>query len=231
MESFYTAYPLIQQLYGVDIQTDDFEEIGLIAWNHIGNRISKLYKYKVKPSKDQMGQYYVDLPCNCDIIEAITYGWEDWNYTSNTKINGDYNSQFTENYIEGRKILTSPLYLSGKFVKYEQVGHTIYLDNSSTIFILYKGVVLDDEGLPYITDKEALAIATYCAMIKMRKEGFVLRNSAIIQQSQLLYQDWLKLCSAARVPQYVNQNEMNEILDVNSNWGRKVFNKSYKPVR
>jgi len=31
VESFYTAYPLIQQLYGVDIQTDDFEEIGLIA--------------------------------------------------------------------------------------------------------------------------------------------------------------------------------------------------------
>lgn len=31
MEDFYTAYPLINQLYGVDITPENFEEIGLIA--------------------------------------------------------------------------------------------------------------------------------------------------------------------------------------------------------
>jgi len=25
-----------------------------------------------------------ELPCNCEEIEAVTYGHEDWNYTSGT---------------------------------------------------------------------------------------------------------------------------------------------------
>ena len=122
--------------------------------------------------------------------------------------------------------------MSGRYVKYERVGNTLYFDkNYGTINILYHGVVLDEESLPYITDKEALAIATYCAWVKIRREGLVTRNSQIIEQSQVIQQEWLKQCSAARVPDYINQNEMNEILDVCSSWDRKRFNKSYKPIR
>lgn len=31
MDEFYTAYPLIKQLYGVEITPEDFEEIGYYA--------------------------------------------------------------------------------------------------------------------------------------------------------------------------------------------------------
>ena len=31
MDEFYTAYPLIKQLYGIELTPEDFEEIGLIA--------------------------------------------------------------------------------------------------------------------------------------------------------------------------------------------------------
>ena len=122
--------------------------------------------------------------------------------------------------------------MSGRFARYEQVGDTLYFDKDyGTVHILYKGIVLDDESLPYISDKEALAIATYCSMTKMRRDGFEKRNNDIIQQSQLLYQEWLKLCNAARIPEYINQNEMDEILDVNSSWDRKRFGKSYKAIK
>jgi hypothetical protein len=47
----------------------------------------------------------------------------------------------------------------------------------------------------------------------------------------MLKQEWLKLCDAARVTTYLSQNDMNKILDAKTNWNRKVFNKSYKPVK
>ena len=56
----------------------------------------------------------IELPCNADIIEAVTYGFEDWNYTDNIKPNGDVNSAFTEGYIESRKAFNNPLYISGQ---------------------------------------------------------------------------------------------------------------------
>jgi len=40
--------------------------------------------------------------------------------------------------------------------------------------------MVDDEGLPEITDKEATALATYCAYITKFKEGISTNNSSII---------------------------------------------------
>ena len=53
----------------------------------------------------------------------------------------------------------------------------------------------------------------------------------MLQEAQLLEQRWLKLCDAARVSIYINQNEMNTILDAKTSWNRKIFNKSYKPMK
>lgn len=74
MEEFYTAYPLINMLYGVDIDKDTFEDIGLIAWRKIGNKQYRMYNYSSDLEEDSYGKFYIDLPCNCDEIEAVTYG-------------------------------------------------------------------------------------------------------------------------------------------------------------
>ena len=54
--------------------------------------------------------------------------------------------------------------------------------------------MLDDEGLPEITDKEAVALATYCAYILKYKEGLQTNNPTIIQLSETLRQKWLIQC-------------------------------------
>lgn len=216
-------------LYGLELIPEDFEELGLIAWNLIGNKRCKLYKYTTELNCETRT---VTLPCNADIIEAVTYGFEDWRYTTNDTPNGDFNSQFVESYIEGRKLFENPLYINGRFVKYERVGDTLYFDKDyGKINILYKGVVLDEEGLPDINDKECLAIATFCAYIKEFKEGLKTNNPNIVRLSQELERKWYKYCDAARVPEYIDQNDMNEILDAKSSWNRKIFNKSYKPIK
>ena len=80
MENFNSAYYQMNLLYGTELSPEEFEEIGLIAWHKIGNRRTRLYRYV---TDIQCPDNTVDLPCNCDIIEAVTYGFEEWNYVTN----------------------------------------------------------------------------------------------------------------------------------------------------
>ena len=124
----------------------------------------------------------------------------------------------------------SPYYSSGKFIKYQKIGDKLYFDrNYGQVNILYKGILLDDEGLPEISDKEAQAISTYVAYILKFKEGLITNNPQIIQLANTLKTNWLQQCDQARVA-YLNQNDMNNILDVKTSWNRHSFGKSYKPI-
>lgn len=225
--NFHYALSLAQMLYDVEGDTADLEEIGLIAHNFIGNKNTRLYRATI----DVVGGE-VQLPCNCDIIEAVTYvGGEDWNYTSNQKNNGDVRSAYIENYIESRKAFSDPFYISGKFVKYRHSGDKLYVDEKIPyVNILYHGIELDEDGLPTINDKEAIAIAEYIAYVYKYKEAIRTNNKMVLQLAHELKQQWLFHCDAARVAEYVSQEEMNKILDVQSSWGRKTYGKSYKPI-
>ena len=228
MNDFNYIYTVANSLYGLELEPEQFEELGLTAWNLIGNKTVRLYNYSADISCDNLS---VQLPCNCDIIEAVTYNHEDWNYSTNKTVNGDYNSQFTEQYIEARKLYQAPLYISGKYAKYERVGDILYFDKDyGKVNILYKGIILDEDGLPKVNEKEALAIATYIAFATKQKQGWITNNQNIIQLAQYLYQQWLKYCDSARVPLSIDQNTMNQVLDAKSSWNRKVYNKAYKPI-
>lgn len=229
LNNFHYSMTLMEQLYGTTMQEDSWEEVALVAWNLIGNKRYKLYKYSICSENCTTE---IQLPCNCDYIESVTTSYEDWNNVSNLYPNGDINSAHVEEYIEANKKFNSPLYQSGKFIKYERVGDTLYLSESyGQINILYKGVLLDEDGLPELTDKEALAIATYCAYVSKFKEGLLTNNTNIIQAADFLKKQWNVQCDQARVTEYINQNEMDEILEAKSNWNRKLYNKSYKPIR
>ena len=172
MNNFHYAISLAQMLYEVEGDTEDMEEIGLIAYNHIGNKNTRLYRATL-----------------------------------------------------------NPFYVSGKYVDYKQVGNKLYVNKGlGKVNILYHGILLDDDGLPEINDKEALAIADYIAYVYTYKKAIRTMNRDTMALAKDLKQNWLFHCDAARVPEYVSQEEMNKILDVQSSWGRKVFNKSYKPV-
>jgi hypothetical protein len=90
---------------------------------------------------------------------------------------------------------------------------------------------MDDEGLPSLTLEEANAIAAFVAWTIKFKEALKTNNKDTLSVAQTLEQRWYRLCDAARVPAHISQNEMNEILDAKTSWNRKIFNKSYKPLR
>ena len=230
--SFHTAYTQARELYGLELNPDEFESIGLTAWGRIGNKKYKLYKYQVVPTENSLGEYYVDLPCNVDCIEAVTTNYEDYQKTTPTTLAGNNQNGWIEGYIETRKYNTGKLYAAGKFVKYRQEDNRIYLsDRFNVVNILYKGYVVDDDGLPILNEKELDAIAGFCAFVNTRKKAIMTKDQGTWNAMLYLEQNWKLLCTQARVPDFINQNEMDEILNVSVSWDRKRFGKSFKPIR
>ena len=223
---FHYALTLAEMLYGVTIREDLGEEILLTGWNLIGNKRMRIYRYKTCVDECERG---VKLPCNCEQIEAVTTNFEEWDYVTNDTPNGNIYTAFVEHYIENRKAFRNPLYAKGKFINYERVGDTLYFDRPhGEINILYRGQLVDDSGLPQITDSEARALATYLAYIVKYKEGIQTNNPNIIRLAEDLRLKWLTQVDQARNDYYLSQNEINQILDARVDWNRKQFHRSYK---
>lgn len=226
MNDFHYAMSLLNSLFGLTVQEDQFEEMAIIGWNMIGNKRMKIYRYQTCADDCKIG---VKLPCNVDQIEAVTTDWEEWDYSTNDTPNGNLYSAFVESYIEHRKAFNDPLYARGKFIKYERVGDMLYFDKPyGRINILYRGLEVDDEGLPQLTDKEALAIATYCAYVIKFKEGIMTNNPNTMQFAEVLKNQWLLRADQARTDYYMSQNEWDQVLDAKTSWNKKQFGKSLK---
>lgn len=230
MNNFKYAISLAQMLYDIEINDmDTLLEIGLIAYNFIGNKNTKLISeiVNVDPKTG-----LVNIPCKATLIEAITHpSMEDWQYTSNTKNFGDINTLNIEQYVERSKQNADPLYTSGRFIKYRQEGNYIYVtEEISQVKVLYHSEQLDEDDLPLITDKEAMAIAAYIAYTIKYKEALRTNNANTLQIAQLIKAQWLQYCNAARTPDYISQNEMDSVLEQMSSQNRKVHGRSYKPM-
>ena len=222
---FHYAMSLLNTMFGITLQEDMFEETALIGWGLIKNKRTRLYRYTTRATDCEEG---VKLPCNCYEVEAVTTGFEECNYTTNDTPNGDLHSAFVESYIEHRKMFRHPMYIPGKYIRYELIGDTLYFDRPyGDINILYKGELVDDNGLPKINEKEALALATYCAYVVKYREGLETNNFNLIKLAQDLEDKWKRRCNQARV-QYMSQNEFDQILDAKTSWARKQHNRSLK---
>lgn len=229
----YTALSQLYEFHGVELDEDTFETYALSAYKKIGNKECKLYRIRLIPEMDIEGNWFVCKPCNLDSIEAITLDYESAQETSAiTNIAGSINHEI-EQWIEGTKSMPAHLYLPGKFVKYRELGDRIYFTQPyGAVNVLYKGQFVDEDGLPYINDKELEAIVAYCLYAFDQKQGRLTKDQATLQIAQLEYQTWQRLCSEARNPISISQNTMNEILDAMSSW--EVHNygtSSTKPIR
>ncbi len=228
LNDFHYAMYLANSLYAVELLPEDFEEIGLVAYNLIGNKNTRLKTTTLTPDCNNI----VTLPCDCDSLEAVTYAFEDWNYSSNKYPFGDYNSQLVEGYVEAYKLFSDNLYIPGKLAQYQVIGdNQIQLKDNygDVVFVLYKSETLAD-GLPLITDDEALAIATFVAYNVKFKEGLLTNNGDIIGVAKMLQAEWNRRCDAARITE-LSQNDMNEVLDAKTSWDRKQYNKSFKAIK
>lgn len=227
---FYTAYTHLMDVYGIDMPEDLFETYAMIAWHYIGNKDCRYYRTKIYPKPNGEGQWEAKIPCNAVLIEAITTNSEDFTKTSTIGNRPNMFRSSTENMIESGKTNMPAFYQSGAYVNYHQVGDMLYFDtNFGELNVLYKGIVADEEGLPFLNFKEVEAIACYCAYTYLFKKAMGTMDQNTMQVSAALEQKWKIKCTQARVPEYINQNEMDAVLDAKTTWDRKIYGLSFKP--
>lgn len=81
--------------------------------------------------------------------------------------------------------------------------------------VVYHGIFADEEdGLPLVNEKELRAIATYIAYVELNKEAIKKRDINLMKMAKTIEESYNKLAAAARVKEYLNQNDMDRILDV-----------------
>ena len=204
---FYSAITHLKDFYGITMDDETFETIGMSAWENIGNKNVRTYFHR-----GEVVNGVLELPCNADIIEVISTGSEQYQKTDNVQID-NFSRGYIEDWIEGYKTSHNSLYTPGRMLTYNRVGDSIYLDdkNVNYVFMVYKGVELDEAGLPFINFKEIEAIAGYCAYVDTFKKGMMTKDQATVQLAQMLKAEWGRLCDKARTPEYITQNEMDQI--------------------
>lgn len=226
--SLNSVFPLVNSLYGVDADENDFEDMALNAWGLIGNKHTRLYKYSGTPIDGVL-----ELPCNAEYVESVTIPILDAQITSPDKNTWNmHDNVYIENYVENRRHISDPLYLPGKFIKYREGNGTIYVDKDYPVVnVLYHGILCDNEdGLPLINEKEQRAIACYVAYLTLFKDAIKRRSNDALTLAKQIEAEWLRRCNNARTPEYLSQNDVDKILDAKTRWDRKFYGKSFKPT-
>ena len=218
------AYGLCDSLYGITPDENAFEDLALQAWNRIGTKHTRLYKFE-----GSVNDNVLELPCNVDVIESVHVPVPDAQVTSNTS-NFPWENIWVESYIDMFPRFKNPYFQPGKLVKYDEGNNELYFANNyPKVIVVYHGIIEDDDQLPLVNEKELTAIAAFVAYASLYKEGIKKRDSNIIKLAQTVKEDWLRACNAARVSEHLTQNDMDAILDAKTSWNRKSYGKSYKP--
>ena len=180
-----SAYGLANDLYGITLSESTFENLALNAWELIGNKHTRLYRY-IGSTEDKA----LELPCNVDFIESVHLSINDAQITSSDSSYINTSNVATEKYIDSYKAFDEIYYQKGKFAKYKEIDGILYFNkNYSKVMVIYHGIEVDDEGLPKINDKEMRAIAAYVAYATLYKEGLTKKDGGIIQLANAIQAD------------------------------------------
>lgn len=221
------AYGLCESLYGIVPDENTFEDLALEAWGRIGTKHTRLYRYI-----GNVKNHELQLPCNVDVIESVHIPIPDAQFTSNKTHNHWSDNIWIEGYIDFWKHGQAPYWDYGKLVKYDEGdGVLFFKENYPHVMVVYHGIFADEEdGLPLVNDKELRAIAAFVSYVTVYKDGIKKRDANSIKLAQVIKDDWLRLCNAARIPEHFSQNDMDAILDVKTRWDRKQYGKSMLPI-
>jgi len=75
-------------------------------------------------------------------------------------------------------------------VKYWEAGNQLQFSRDyRNVMVIYHGIIVDDDGLPLINEKEEKAISAYIAYIYLYKEALKKRDKVLMEMSQLVKRD------------------------------------------
>jgi hypothetical protein len=227
-----SGLPILKTQYGLNIDEYDYLDIAVDALRDIKHFGTTEYVSYVTVGKDGK----VNLPCNIDCIDAVTtehMGKKAYSTRVEFEVDGIIG---TDSYYSFMEIIDNLGYIwspglggfRGKgYISYQLDGKTMTVDTElagQKIAIAYTGIIVDAEGFPTITRKQANAIAAICARIIMVKGANLGQKGAA---SMIEYYTGLsgRLKQAASIPEDITDNEMDEALNAQTTFNRKSYNR------
>jgi hypothetical protein len=223
--SIYSAQAMLKDRWGVEMNFDLFLEWAYDAIRRIGYNTDIV---KVSAQVDEDG--LATLPCDATIIKSVTTDfpiYAEWGAIAigddeeNTRIISPSGGTARD---YSHDIST----LHGALVDFEMVDvNTLRVSQNlinSTVYVLAEARILDDEGLPMITEKQSSAVCDWCAFIYTQRNAFSgvkgMDVGYMRQQAEMAI-------AGARVPVSVSDNEWDQVLDAKTSFGRKSFNRNH----
>jgi hypothetical protein len=234
---------LLKEYFDIVLHEHDYIEHGYNIWREIGNLTTCVHSFEFEIPEDGI----VPLPCNVQLIHSVARGYPTVQfYENNGHIFRMYNSwkmnphQFLSDALM-RAPSTSPDILKtnrykavGEYIPYVLQGqpgsyslHFLKEHMLEKAVIIYSGILLDDDGNPVLNRKEAEAIAYKLAFIDTQKRAF----KHDVKASNLLAYikpEAERKMAAAKIPEYINDNEWDRVFSAKTSHDRKVYWSSYK---
>jgi hypothetical protein len=237
---------LLKDYFGIVLHNDDYVEHAYNIWRDIGNIAVSVHAFKFEVPSSCI----VMLPCNAEFVESVTDGssWDEgysdyytvydsgWNANPNSFLADAIVRNNSRTQLDAQK---SQLHGDGGFIPYELRGTFGYLQlhfeekyAGCTGVCIYRGICVDEDGNPLLARKEAEAIAYKLAFIKLQKRVWMQDQAALqIMTSMNVPSESGRKMAAAKIPEYVSQNQWNRVLSAMTSHNRKVFYSSYKTMQ
>jgi hypothetical protein len=233
--SFFTANARLADRFHVVLGDDTFIERAYWIWRQIGNIATESKVASVQVSSDLI----ITLPQDCEFVKSVsTTDFQD-NFHNRGSF-GDYsfNSKGRSPEVRPDPAMTSveanvrsPLTVQPG----ERVDYTTYdgylkvtspLMAGRSAMLVYSSILVGTDGLPLLNDIEAEAIAVTLAL-REAEMGLFRKEPGANILVQYLSAESAKLMTSAKNDEIISDDGLDQLLDVKTSWGRKVFNSRF----
>lgn len=212
----------------IDMPLDDFIEKAYYIWRMIGNTATYSKAITLTVPEDRI----IQLPSDVKSIRSVTSSTI--SNLKDTGTNYSYNSKGVVNEVRpsmGMGINTDVDDTGGDSVAYEL--HDGYIKVQAeimvgrTIKIVYNIVETDEDGLPFLNDKEVIAIALNVAAQKAEMDLFKKIQGAdrILNYIKPLAENALV---AAKTDELISDDGLDHLLNIKTSWDRKQYGERLK---
>jgi hypothetical protein len=222
---------LYKRLFGEELDFYDMLEILPLVLKKTGSMAIKQFLFR-----GQVKDFKLELPCNVYAIryacESKPASWYD-RYIQNQSeylINYDvkhlnedptYQAPVATVYELNKNIFSEPL---GRLVDFENENNKCLHFNyrELDVDVLYIFTPMDADGYPRLPEKTLEAVAHYCWYLQVRKDYY--KGRANGEMLSLARDEKDVALAQGRTPEYISDNERDDLLNVITSHNRKVHN-------
>lgn len=235
-----SGLPVLKTMYGMHIDEYDYLDIAVDSLRNIKHFGTTSYVAYV--TVDREGKAL--LPCNMYTIDAVTTehmgrkAFDTRVVVEMDDIVGTDTYYFIDNIMRGlgwswgRMPGLAGTWGKG-YISYQLEGKAITVGKEHSggrIAVAFTGMTIDLEGYPFITRKQANALAAVCARV-LSIRGANRGDKGLAAMVQFYTTESGRLVQAASIPEDITDNELDEVLNCKTSFNRKSVNRPTKYSR